>query len=448
MSLYVNNVGLALKDSYTARLMSPTLRFAGVYLAQPKYTVLDQITSLMAEPKQVDDRRFERSRLGNIGISATINTRTASGLNLVITFADPAFQQIRERDIVRSSNEAQGRVINSVPGQITIEPWSDANGASATSFASADFAAATKLSVLFDASKDADSTGKSSLTYSPISDYNYAGVSRDAISITRDDLKQGTYERSKDGKFWAFAQENLLRTRFAKLHEQKLATSVRVKKNGVTTTGGVLWTVRTLGNYFPSTSATMTQTKWHDILYTMITESGANMTELYCLAGAQAIYDFQTIIGDKYITNAGQANTVGGSSVKGININEYTFMNVRVKIIHYPLFDDKEVFPETSTVTGKLRSSSSVLMLNNSSVETTQGMLPAFERFYYDSQPIRYYYLRGIVGVNDADPSAALKDGDYVLASNDRDSFTAGILCDDGIYVNGPERHGLYELIS
>jgi hypothetical protein len=79
-----------------------------------------------------------------------------------------------------------------------------------------------------------------------------------------------------------------------------------------------------------------------------------------------------------------------------------------------------------------------------SDVESTDGMIPAFEKFYYGDKDMYYNYVPGMIGVNGADPSSA-SQSNYNLAANSKDGFSAHIMCDDGFYVNAPERHCFYE---
>jgi len=79
-----------------------------------------------------------------------------------------------------------------------------------------------------------------------------------------------------------------------------------------------------------------------------------------------------------------------------------------------------------------------------SSVESTDGIIPGFEKFYYGDKDMYYSYVPGMIGVNGLDPSNS-QNLNYSLAANSKDGFSAHIMCDDGYYVNAPERHCFYE---
>jgi len=316
------------------------------------------------------------------------------------------------------------------------------------------FAAGSTITVLFDSHENDFSTDdKKPLFYMPTALENFTGVSRDSVHISRDALHRGTYELW-DGEFWSFAQEKLMKMRFSKQYEQKILLAEKVGTvSGTLGTdgaysrtigGGILWFIKNHGQTFNKTTD-FDLDDINDIVYNILTIGAAGTSSIAVLCGAYFLKRFQEEAANKYIQYVGTSNTLGGAAVRGISIYEYNVLGVSVKFVHYPAFDDPKLFPGVSTTLGGvLKSSANALFLDMTDVESSEGMIPAFEKYYYGDKDMYYTYVPGMIGLNGADPTNSIQ-GSYNLSANASDGFSAHIMCDDGIYVNAPERHCFYQ---
>ena len=451
-----------LSNSLYSNLMQTKERFSSVYLEQPKYNVLSQLIDMVAPAKQIDQRRFERSRMGQTGVTlnlvaADVNDISASSPVVTVKF-DSATKAapLRHGDVCRVvtsgvayqyyvSQEATG-----ADNEVKFTILQEAVDGTDTTAATGHFAAGTSITVLFDSHKnDFSEDDKKPLFYVPESRHNFTGVCRDSVHISRDALHKGTYELW-DGKYWAFAQEKLMRMRFSKSYEQKLLLAQRYESPGGgvpeqrSVGGGVLWFIENFGQTFEKTTD-FDLDDINDIIYNILTIAATGTSEVTVLCGAYFLKRFQEEAANKYIQYVGVANTIGGNAVRGISAFEYNVLGVSVKFIHYPAWDDPKLFPEISTTLGGIqKSSANALFLDMTSVEGTDGLLPGIEKYYYGDQEMYYTYVPGMIGLDAGLPSNTVQ-GNYNLAANSKDGFSAHIMCDDGVFLNAPERHVFYK---
>ena len=455
--------------SLNSKLMETKERFASVYLEQPKYNVLSQMMDLLAPAQRVNQRSYERSKLGSIGISFTTasavitggsHSEGISGQNYKVSFAGDNVAEankLRKGDVCRIVNASGVAKLYYVATEKDTDDAVVFTRLNAAAPAAGDVTVnGTTITVLYDSHEnDFSEDDKKAIYYAPESIVNYTGVSRDSVHISRDALYRGTYELW-DGQFWSFAQEKLMKMRFSKQYEQKLLLGERfaevdgnltdgsggqIKRS---TSGGILWWIKEYGQTFQKTTD-FDLDDINDIVYNILTVAAAGTSEIAVLCGAYFLKRFQEEAANKYIQYVGTANTLGGAGVRGISVFEYNVLGVSVKFVHYPAFDDPKLFPGLSTTLGGvLKSSANALFLDMSDVESTDGIIAGFEKFYYGDKDMYYTYVPGMIGVNGADPSNAAQLN-YNLSANTKDGFSAHIMCDDGYYVNAPERHCYYE---
>jgi len=130
------------------------------------------------------DRRYYTTYLNDLQIVAPISNRVAGlGNQLVLTLTGDFQSAFRVGDGVMfgaNINATRGRVVASSGGVVTIAP---AEGA--TAFAATDFPVGANLKVLYDISSMTNSETKTSLNFSPDTDYNCITTMRDGYAFNR-----------------------------------------------------------------------------------------------------------------------------------------------------------------------------------------------------------------------------------------------------------------------
>jgi hypothetical protein len=439
---------LSLRDNLIANSLDEREFAAMVYSSDFGYNKIQQLIDIMNPfgAVSVENPKFEVAKLGNLSIAQTIGiASTLTGTNLLVTFSQPN-SNFRVKDIVYDSNLIGGRVAQVVSStQIILEPYTNTTWTVGTQFT-----AGMTAKVGFDASGNLGSRGKTSLTFSPETTYNYTGISRDTtVQYRRDRIK--TYVKWK-GKNWYTSQQELMMTAFSKMLEFKYMFSERKAGSGVegdyNTTGGVRWNIiNNGGKYFPI-SNNLTKASFDDILYQFSMTVANNSRKVVALMGKQAMFNIQTNITADPIKFAGDRNTFGGMNVMGWDVMKYGIGGMEIDFVNYPLFDDPTLFPELSTITGQPKMSSSILLIDTSPVEAVDGsgMVPPIQKRYFGDKEFYHNFLPGMIGPNGPDASS-IKSGDAILSVSDIDGVEMEILCDDGLYII-PERMALIELAS
>jgi hypothetical protein len=260
---------------------------------------------------------------------------------------------------------------------------------------------------------------------------NYISTSRSTSTISRRAAGIETYERWH-GKFWSWAQEATMKTTFAREYENKLLTGVAVNGgiSGKSVSRGMIPYAKTYGQYYPTASGTVTTATLNNIIEMLKSNTQSFTTEYACLVGIRAMRDIQENVFTNFLTTAGTNTILGGTLGKGIDFYQWNAQGITLKFIPYPLFDDAELWKgDISAVTGRLKTSSSILCLPMGKVQTTEGQVMPFKKWYLGKQEFIYTYHPGTVGVNGEPLNGAFDQG-YQISVNDTDAISCQILTD------------------
>lgn len=427
-----------------AGLNSPN-KMGLVYSQDYGYNVITQLSSKLAPSISTSVARVDVPAMGNTSVFSPItSTGTLNADGTLLVNLQNALN-FRVGDVCADTNLVQGRVISVTPLTVTLKPIS------VTFVAATHFATGT-AKVLFDASVNRESVGKSTLTYTPTYDYALTAVTRESTSQARRD-RVATYPMWKGG-FWYRAQDEIALKQFSKSLEYKYYFSERAityDQNGkeIYTTGGVRWSILNNGGEYMPLSSAMTLSTLNTFLKNMARKNGSN--KLVALAGIEAIASLQTLLAD-YIKNAGTANTFGGAAVMGLNVFKYAYAGIELELVHYKLFDDEMFRNEISTVTGAPKMSSSILVIDPQMIPAADGSgsLSPLQKYHFNNDELLAGYTPGMIGTQNSDPSSirqAIAAGYPAasLATSDVDSVGLHILSDCGLWCQA-DRFGLIEM--
>lgn len=447
---------LSMSDNLINKMLTLPEYSSMVYATDFGYNKIQQITEIINRKaggsQRVHQQKFEMYKMGNIGVAQTISGVSSSGVtqtgNLIVTFTQ-ANQNFRVRDIIGDSNLAKGkveRVINST--QVEISP------VNVTFSTSTHFTAGQVAKVLFDASPNRGSRGKTSLTYTPDTDYGYTGVTRDSDSMyIADGIKSKPMWKDK---YWYTSQQTSMLRRFARQNEYKYYTSERAILNAGTKdetylTGGLRWNIMYNGGTYLPLTGKITRDEFHDFINTMMLKSTTGKRRVVALMGQQFLSDLQDLNRDA-ITYSGNRNTFGGLDVVGFDTQMYAAAGMELEFSRFSLVDDPTIFPEISSITGKRRWSTSCLILDLGPIESADGsgMMAPIQKRHFGRYETRFKYLPGMMGFgeigDDGDPAVG-KVGDYDLAVSDLDAIQWEVYENSGLYMV-PEKCGLIELVA
>jgi hypothetical protein len=438
---------LPLSQSLLLKGLSLPNKMAMVYSQDYGYNVLTQLSTKLAPSISTPQAKVEVSSLGNLGVFSKVNVaiNTTSG---VVGLTDVS--KFRIGDIVADANMVQGLVtdVNYGANTITLAPHS------VSAWASGNFAVNHNAKRFFDASPNRSSFGKTTLNYTPDTDFALTAVSRESSHQSRRDRISSFVKWN--GDFWWRSYDDLTLKAFAKQLEYKYAFSERAIKNGpygeYYTTGGLRWSIINNGGSYLSLTSELTQTVFNDFLEQMVRVSAEGGRKLVALMGSAAMARLQTILGD-YIKYAGTANTFGGTSVTGLNVMKYAYAGLEIEFVRWALLDDEMFRSELSTINGKPRMSNSIYFIDMTAVPAADGSgsISALQKYHFNSDELIANYVPGMIGLESSDASSvkAAIAGSTVasLGTSDVDGVDFHILSDCGLYCVA-DKMGLIEFAA
>lgn len=435
---------LPLSQSLLLKGLSLPNKMAMVYAQDYGYNVLTQLTSKLASSISTPQPKVEVSALGNLGVYSKVTTAITTSTGVVGVSDSSKF---RIGDIVADANLVQGLVaeVNYGANTITLVPHS------VSAWASGHFAVGHNAKRFFDASPNRSSFGKTTLNYTPDTDFALVGVSRESSHQARRD-RTASFVRW-NGDFWWRSYDDLTLKAFAKQLEYKYAFSERAIRTGphgeYYTTGGLRWSIINNGGTYLPLTGELTQTVFNDFLEQMVRVSAGGGRKLVALMGSSALARLQTILGD-YIKYAGTQNTFGGTSVMGLNVMKYAYAGLELEFVRWDMLDDEMFRSELSSINGKPRQSNAIYFVDLSPIPAADGSgtIAPLQKYHFNNDELLANYVPGMIGLENSDPStikAALSGGTTAsLGTSDIDGVDFHILSDCGLYCVA-DRMGLIE---
>jgi hypothetical protein len=443
---------LPISQSLLLKGLSLPNKMAMVYSQDYGYNVLTQLTSKLASSISSPQSKIEISSLGNLGVYSkiTANASAVTGTSLFQVLVVDA-SKFRVGDIIADGNLVQGLVtdVDFTGNKLFIAPHSVASFTAGTHFLGN-----TQAKRFFDASANRSSVGKTTLNYTPDTDFALTAVTRESSHQSRRDRIASFVKWN--GDFWWRSYDDLTLKAFAKQLEYKYAFSERAIKQGPQgeyfTTGGLRWSIINNGGSYMSLTSELTQSVFNDFLEQMVRVSAEGGRKLVALMGSAAMARLQTILGD-FIKFAGTANTFGGTSVTGLNVMKYAYAGIELEFVRWALLDDEMFRGELSTINGKPKMSNSIYFIDTTPIPAADGSgtIAALQKYHFNQDELLANYVPGMIGLESSDPStvkAALSGGQSVsLGTNDVDGVDFHILSDCGLYCVA-DKMGLIEFAS
>ena len=439
---------LPISQSLLLKGLSLPNKMAMVYSQDFGYNVLTQLTSKLASSISTPQARVEISSLGNLGVYSkiTANGTAAGSGGLTVPVVDAS--KFRIGDIVADGNLVQGIVtaVNQAGNVLTLSAHSTASLTAGTHFL-----ANTQAKRFFDASANRSSSGKSTLNYTPDTDFALTSVTRESSHQSRRDRTASFVKWN--GDFWWRSYDDLTLKAFAKQLEYKYAFSERAIRTGpygeYFTTGGLRWSIINNGGTYLSLTSELTQSVFNDFLEQMVRVSAEGGRKLVALMGSAALARLQTILGN-YILYAGSQNTFGGTSVTGLNVMKYAYAGIEIEFVRWALLDDEMFRGELSLINGKPRMSNSIYFIDMTPIPAADGSgtIAALQKYHFNQDELIANYVPGMIGLESSDPStikATLAGGTLAsLGTSDVDGVDFHILSDCGLYCVA-DKMGLIE---
>jgi|688.fasta_scaffold25468_2 hypothetical protein len=362
------------------------------------------------------DRRFQTTYLDDLSIIATIQNRTVVGVNLVLTITGVNNDAFRRGDVVLGGMDFSrlGQVVTATAGTIEIAPFQPLNA-----FAVTDFAVGAFVRVAFDSSNVVRSTGKTSLTVTPRTDWNTISTIRDSFEWSLQNTNVASLiSKVGDGGLWQNAQINLTSQRMLTSIDKAMLISQRAQSNNALgeqdTFGGLDWALRNRNGYVVDLQNAMTRGQFEDFLTEVTLRKSGNRQNIGLLVmGTQAFNRISSFGNGDFIRY--QRDLSDGDKTLGVNFQYVEISGRRFALYIADVLDNRFFFPETSTIAGVNGTikSNDIYYIDTEPIKTDNGMgfKPAVEMLHWSpdgtpggGQP---FYAGMINGMNNAVVSSA-----------------------------------------
>lgn len=330
--------------------------------------------------EKTGNRLFKVYRQPNDYPSATVDSRTASGSDLILTFTDTAFQALPVGHQVTATTGALAEIIFAQAGTITVQFLSNSNGN--TSFVAGDFAVDTLASDSGTFGNVNNRSNPATVFTLPIEYDNVIGRFDAGCAISFEDANNLTYLDTPYGKAYAMQKEmQTIQRMYQQYYAYMMRDNAMVQSQNRPLPSSWINQIKTMGGFQQSFAGALSLQELRDAVREYEAQGGFSGEEIVVTCGSQYLGDVQESL-EPYVITSGTANVVGGDTIKGLNITMYAFEGLVLKFIKDPFLDNKMIFG-TDPNTGFSKRSRSAIWMSTDMVKTENGGTLPFVTDYY-----------------------------------------------------------------
>jgi hypothetical protein len=313
--------------------------------------------------------------------AGTISASSQTGSNISIQFTNGQFAEIPEQHMVFAESGAIGKVEQKGEGYMLVSFYSNPSGATSFNF-STDFLAGEQVT-------DGGMIGNLAVRKEDETIFSLPDNTQNIIPtysadtfLHKEDFINTTFLKDATGGYH-YAVNKDVQT-LERLMQQYC---VRTYKNVPAVLSGnqpvaasLVNQIVTMGGTYRPLNSQLTYGELKATIREYTSKGGFTTNEVAVFAGSQYVADFQEAL-ESFVTTAGVNNTLGGQKVEGINIMQYNFQNLNIKLIHDPILDNKLMFGTGSD--GFSKRSRSAIWMNTAPVKVEGGGTMPFAVSYY-----------------------------------------------------------------
>jgi hypothetical protein len=351
----------------------------------PQFNLYNKLIDALGTPalEHVGNRLFDMYAKGNTYPSASVATRTLQpNGTLNITWDDSNFEAIVPGNAVVSTTGTIALVDSTTPGTATLSFFYSEAGD--TAFVSGDFAVGTQVSDRGDVGNIQNSGSKQRVMERPYRNQNIVDLVRNTAEMNMDELNTLTYITNINGT--PYYAQNAVLEMLERTAKQKYTRTVDgVFKNDPRTPMGMGFRnqIRTQGGIYRAMTSALDEDEFLALIDQIIANGGTNGNEFLIICGSSYAGYFQRFM-KTYLVTAGDTNTFGGVSIKGINVMDYWYIGKHFRLMVDPSMDNSAMFPgESTALPGVLKRSHAAFIFDTSRVLTEQGSEPFMKKKYF-----------------------------------------------------------------
>ncbi len=358
-----------------------------VAIVNPRFrrSKLSKLSAQLGKPvqKKSGQRLIEMYRQGYDYPMASIASRTASGNDLILTFTDTSFNSIVVDNMVKASNGTLGIVKSVGLGTMTISWLQTPSNTSATGFASGDFAVGGFTVDMGNVGNVLDRQSPLAIDPQPTRFTNVIGQIDGSVTLSFEDLNTKTWLPFNGMQYYSLSKLDYAMQQFLRAYDYRMLSDVAAVNDAQKpVSGSILWQIKTQGGIDrPFTS--LTETEFLGAADEFRANGGYDGEKIVIVCGSGYLAELQKNVFKQFITTAGTTNTIGGASVKGINVKEYAYGGYEYQIIVDDFLDQPSWTPTTIYNQPSKRSYSAIWMSTSPVPSINGGMLPFISEHYF-----------------------------------------------------------------
>jgi hypothetical protein len=350
--------------------------------SRPKLSVLlDQFEN--GSIKKAGNRVINIYRQPNDYPFMPIAARTTSGSNLLLQATDSLFSAIPVDNMVLAESGCQGKVLDKGEGYILVGFVGNANGN--TSFVAADFAVGEQAT---DAGNIGDlnvRTSKETIFTLPDAIQNIIPTYNQSVNLGFEDFNTRTYLKdSKGGQYYAINKDIQGQQRLLQQYMVRMYNNVPANFSGnQPVAASLINQIVSMGGLQIPLDSRLTEDALKSTIRQYTAQGGFTSNEVVVICGNQYLADFQDAVQPTFLQYVGKNNTIGGQEIKGIDVYNYDYQGLHIKLIPEPILDNKNMFGQGSD--GFSRRSRSAIWMNTSpvKVEGLDTTAPFASRYHF-----------------------------------------------------------------
>jgi hypothetical protein len=357
-----------------------------VPLLSPQYQ-RPKLSVLLDQVENGTQKRQSKSRLVNIYRqdndypSETIGASSQQGSNIAIQFTNTSFAEIPEQHMVFAESGAIGKVEQKGEGYMLVSFYANQSGAGSFNFTT-DFLAGELVTDGGQIGNVAVRKEDETIFSLPDNTQNIIPTYSADTFLHKEDFINTTYlTDANGGKHYAVNKDVQTLERLMQQYCVRTYKNVPAVLSGNQPAAASLVNqIVSMGGTYRALNSQMSYGELKNTIRLYTSKGGFTTNEVVVFAGSQYVADFQEAL-ESFLVPAGTNNTIGGQSIKGINIMTYAFQGLDIKLIPDSILDNQKMFGTDAN--GFSKRSRSAIWMNTAPVKVEGGGTMPFAVGYY-----------------------------------------------------------------
>lgn len=364
-----------------------------------QFHTISKIASVLGNPEATKSgkRKVEIPQQGNTYPVAAIAQRSLSGVVLTLTWQDPQATPFRLDEAVEFESGTIAICNGAIEGSATFLHQSSVDGS--TSFASTDGLEGEEVSSRGVQVKEGSTKIGTERKIAEFAlNYNYIPETVETGSFNYAEVTDADLTYIDGTDYFIHGQVYGAMQRAAESFAVNQYASQRSYKNDIYMAAGFEQQIGLGGgvvDYYTGDLSENVLTSFIDKLKA----NGGGSSKFAVLAGFDAIGMFQRFVGRALLLYTGKDNTIGGMTVKGINVYHFAYNGIEIDLIEEPMFSNQNMFTVSSSASVANRQARKMFWFSLEPVTLAngKGTVPFLKSYKYGEMGMEMMVFQGII---------------------------------------------------